>query len=182
MAACRHLARSVRWPLRRPAADRRHPIAEPGDRPASRWYAPHRRGGLAKNEGSLAFPPEHARLCLPCPLLEPFPALMKSEPGSSFRFDAFSSREPVATSLENALILEPKHDPTRYPFADRLAAVRRHRSDCPDRSVRSAVAHSKLDLSDLRQDRRRHPGPQGIAADAGSGAFRGAPNGCGSFA
>jgi hypothetical protein len=28
---------------------------------------------------------------------------MESEPGSSFCFDAFSSREPISTSLENAL-------------------------------------------------------------------------------
>jgi hypothetical protein len=31
------------------------------------------------------------------------PALMKSEPGSGFRFDAFSSREPESTSLESAM-------------------------------------------------------------------------------
>jgi hypothetical protein len=30
--------------------------------------------------------------------------LIESEPGSNLLFDAFSSREPVSTSLENALI------------------------------------------------------------------------------
>src|SRR2546430_12588039 len=47
----------------------------------------------------------HALLTIACParlgLLEPFPFRLKSERGSSFCFDAFSSREPVPTSLED---------------------------------------------------------------------------------
>jgi hypothetical protein len=31
-----------------------------------------------------------------------FPVLMESEPAPDFCFDAFSSREPVSTSFENA--------------------------------------------------------------------------------
>jgi hypothetical protein len=36
--------------------------------------------------------------------LEPYRVLIKPEPSLIFCFDAFSSREPVSTSLENAPI------------------------------------------------------------------------------
>ena len=37
--------------------------------------------------------------------------LIESEPGSDLFFDAFSSREPVSTSLENALDQRPSVPP-----------------------------------------------------------------------
>jgi hypothetical protein len=45
-----------------------------------------------------------------------FSVPMESERGSSLLFDAFSSREPVPTSLENALSAPPPHRKASKPL------------------------------------------------------------------
>src|SRR5580704_5337825 len=82
---------------------------------------------------------------------------------------AYPPRLGLSISTEGA-----RHDPARRPFANRLPAVRGPRPDRPDRTLRGAVAHSEFDLPALRQDRRAHPRPQGVAADAGCDAVGGA--------
>src|SRR6516164_5966708 len=58
------------------------------------------------------------------------------------------------------------HDSARHPPAYRLPFVRGHRSDRPDRTVRSAVAHPKFDLSHLRQNRSASSRSERIVAYA----------------
>src|SRR5204862_911384 len=72
---------------------------------------------------------------------EPFPFRLNRNGALSFCFDAFSSREPVSTSLENALADRPIHHKTTQsrpgPGAPEPRAAELGRSFCSRKSRRS---------------------------------------------
>src|SRR5437763_2850133 len=72
--------------------------------------------------------------------LEPFPFRLNRNKALSFCFDAFSSREPVSTSLENALADRPIHHKTAQSRpgggAAERAAAEQGRSFCSQKRGR----------------------------------------------